>query len=59
MQLRWHMKSVNRRWMVEHHFRETLEHIRREDRRFRRARIRQVLQAYPSRIRVGEVYETR
>lgn len=55
MQQRFHMHKGS--VMVEHHYRETLEAIRRNDPRFKRARIKDVLQAYPSKIQVGVVYE--
>lgn len=55
MQTRFHMS--NGVVMVEHHYRETLEHIRRNDPRFKRRRIKSVCQAYPSLIQVGVVYE--
>lgn len=55
MQQRFHMQKGG--VMVEHHYRATLENIRKHDPRFKRARIQSVLQAYPSQIAVGVVYE--
>jgi hypothetical protein len=43
--------------MVEHYDYKALEAIRRGDERFKRRRIKSVLQAYPSQIEVGVVYE--
>ena len=42
--------------VVEHHYRETLEAIRKTDRRFRRARIFDCLQLMPDDCQVGIVY---
>ena len=55
MVTRWHME--NESVMVEHCDRTVLEAIRRTDARFKRRRIQSVLQAYPSRVEVGVVYE--
>ena len=59
MQKRFHMNGLDGQTpvMVEHHYRETLESIRKSDTRFKRRRIQEVLQAYPSKIQVGVVYE--
>ena len=51
---RFHMQKAG--LMVQHHYRETLEAIRKTDRRFCRARIRDVLQLAPDRCKVGVVY---
>ena len=53
-QVRYHMQKNG--VMVEHHYRETLEAIRRADARFKRARIRYVIQCKPSAVKVGVVY---
>lgn len=52
---RYHMQKNG--VMVEHHYRKTLEAIRRTDTRFKRARIKHVIQCKPSSVRVGVVYE--
>ena len=57
MQARYHMHSHRQGVMVEHHYRETLEAIRKADARFKHQRIAHVIQACPSQIRVGVVYE--
>lgn len=57
MQARFHMRNTALMLIVEHHHRETLEHIRKVDKRFRGRRIKNVLQAYPSKVRVGVVYQ--
>ena len=57
METRWHMNSTDGRWMVEEIDQDWLKEIRRTDRRFFRARIKSVIQAYPSRIMLGAVYE--
>jgi len=43
--------------LVEHYGYKALAAIRHSDERFRRRRIKSVLQAYPSQIEVGVVYE--
>ena len=55
METRYHMQKQG--LMVEHHFKVTLEHIRKLDKRFKGARIKSVLQAYPSKIKTGVIYE--
>jgi hypothetical protein len=51
---RFHMN--NGLLMVEHTDKKALEAIRKTDPRFKRKRIRQVLQCYPSQIKLGVVY---
>jgi hypothetical protein len=55
MQTRFHMD--NGVVMVEHHDYKALKAIRRSDKRFKRRWIKSVLQAYPSQVMSGVVYE--
>ena len=57
MKARYHMHSLRHGIMVEHYYRETLAAIRKADARFKYQRIQHVIQACPSRIRVGVVYD--
>ena len=52
---RFHMNKNG--LMVEHHYRETLESIRKTDARFKGAHIKDVLQLMPDKCRVGVVYQ--
>lgn len=55
MQSRFHVD--NGVVMVEHYDYKALKTIRQSDPRFKRRRIKSVLQAYPSQILSGVVYE--
>lgn len=59
MQTRFHMRSTGDRkgLMVEDTSMEALKQIRKNDLRFRGARIKSVLQVYPSMIKLGVVYK--
>lgn len=54
METRFHMQ--NDVAMVEHTNIDVLRQIRKYDGRFKRRRIKEVLQAYPSQIKIGTVY---
>lgn len=57
METRWHMENRELWIMIEHTDKSELERVRREDPRFKRRRIKSVLQAYPSKIELGRVYQ--
>lgn len=54
---RYRLQHKSKGLVMEHHYPQVLAHVRRVDKRFKRARIIHILQMLPSKVQVGVAYQ--